>query len=223
MNLKSNLKLAFWTVSLAVALSSCNQTNSSVAAPTSPGTPPLARETALFEFTRTIPTGKPVYLVFLDTDKKIITSYPLEANLTKKEIDISNLSKPATTLLKPALSFLNATAKITSGPTPSDAQLYLLSPLIYQDKNDNKLVDDGEIFLTTKDQVVYSTKAFVGSYTDTLAGSPLEATVYINAGWSQLEYYLYGLTADENKYRLVFSSTKVSNFTMKDSTVPGSI
>lgn len=223
MNLKFNLKWAFCTVGLTAALLSCNQTSSYVAAPTSLGTPPLARETALFEFTRAIPAGKPVYLVFVDSDKKIIASYPLEANVTKKEIDISNLSKPATALLKPALSFLSLTAKITSGPTPSDAQIYPLSPLIYQDKNDNKLVDDGEVFLTTKDQVVYSTKAFVGSYTDTLAGSPLEAIVYVNAGWSQLEYYLYGLLADTNTYRLVLSSTKISNFTMKDSTVPGSI
>jgi hypothetical protein len=226
MNLGMNLKListwAIFVSTLAISLSACSQTSTSAAQAT-PGGPPLARETALFEFTRAIPAGKPVYLVFVDADQKVITSYLLEVALTKKEIDISNLSKPASTVLKPPLSFISLTAKNIVGPNPSDATIYPLSPLIYQDKNDNKLVDSGEIFLSTKDYVIYSSKAFSGSYTDTLEGKPLDVTLYVNAGWSQLEYFLYGPIVDTGKYRLVQGSSKVSNFIMKDPTLPGSI
>jgi hypothetical protein len=221
-----NLKLTFKWISAVsgtmIALSACSATSPTSATPI-PGGPPLARETALFEFSRAIPAGKPVYLAFVDTDKKVITSYSLEAAIVKKEVDVSKLGEPFSTVLKPALSFISPTAQNVVGPNPSDVKIYPLSPVVYQDKNENSIIDDGELFLTTKDYIIYSTKAFTGSYTDTLEGKPLEATLYVNAGWSQLEYYIYGPTIQGNKYRLIQNSTKESNFNMKDPTTLGSI
>ena len=152
-----------------------------------------------------VPGGAPVYLSLLTDGGESVYQTTAAAGSIVTAVDPSAWKAKFTGRTVAIETLIPAGATDVS-ISPAGAQVLLLHWTMWQDKNTNGTLDDGEaLALITHDRVAYSDKALSVSFQT--AAPNMVQTWTLKAGWSRAAHYVYRPDDSKNQFQRSLEST----------------